>query len=250
MPATRVSGACGKCLWSAWTRCAASCRSGRCNGSPSTPPISSIRPTRPLRPWHASKRGPNGGHFAPEAAGPGTDSDSGRHHQDSIQIIKELEPCAEDPDTRIAPVITPFPAPARRKKRDQSHGPSPNVPLPAKEQGDEHAGEPAVPPELVLKACPDIVDYSPYGIRHLHQLAGAAERLRSMMGISAEAWSEACRIMGVATASVTLAAILQRGAGRASARPGDRGAFSRNRSDAHRLAPRLTDINFPGQIRP
>lgn len=70
----------------------------------------------------------------------------------------------------------------------------------------------------MLKACPDIVDFSLDGIRHWHQLAGAAERLHPMMGITADACSAACRIMGVTSASITLAAILQKG--EAIARPG------------------------------
>lgn len=109
-----------------------------------------------------------------------------RHKQNSTQTPLESEPCNEKQGhARAAP---PAPPP------------------------------PALPLGLVLKACPEIGDYARHGIRHWHDLVGTAEEVRPMMGISADAWAEARRVMGPETAAITLAAILQKGS--AIARPG------------------------------
>ncbi len=70
--------------------------------------------------------------------------------------------------------------------------------------------EPRLPLYLVLKACPDLLDYVPHGVRHWHELVAAADFVRPMLGISADAWARARRAMGDAVAAITLACILQR----------------------------------------
>ncbi len=67
-----------------------------------------------------------------------------------------------------------------------------------------------LPLGLVLKACPDILPYSPDPVRHWHQLVALAGLVRGMMGISPSAWEEAQQVMGRESASATVAAILQR----------------------------------------
>ena len=63
---------------------------------------------------------------------------------------------------------------------------------------------------LVLSACPDIRDYARGGIGSWRELVDAAGLVRSMLGISPNAWDEAREVMGEDAAAVTIAAILQR----------------------------------------
>lgn len=63
---------------------------------------------------------------------------------------------------------------------------------------------------LVLKACPDILPYARHPVRDWRDLVGLAGEVRSMMGISADAWAEAQDALGPEVAAVTTAAILQR----------------------------------------
>lgn len=77
---------------------------------------------------------------------------------------------------------------------------------------DRGAGEgvPAVPLQLVLKACPDIQPYARSNLTHWRDLVAVAGEVRGMMGISASAWDEAKRLMGPETAAMAVAAMLQR----------------------------------------
>ena len=69
---------------------------------------------------------------------------------------------------------------------------------------------PVLPLPLVCKACPDVALYAEGEIRHWHHLLNAADRVRPMMGISADAWREAKGAMGPERAAITIAAMLQR----------------------------------------
>jgi len=101
-----------------------------------------------------------------------------------------------------------------------------------KEKGK--GSEPPLPLALVLKACPDILPYSPDKPRHWHELVALAGFVRGMMGVSPDAWAEAQRAMGPEVAAITLAGILQRigeikspgGYLRALTRKADSGGFS------------------------
>lgn len=62
----------------------------------------------------------------------------------------------------------------------------------------------------VLANCDQIQQFSPEPIRDWHDLVRAADNLRPMMGICAQAWQFAIDSMGKVSASVLLAAILQR----------------------------------------
>lgn len=66
------------------------------------------------------------------------------------------------------------------------------------------------PLSSVLDACPQIQDFAPAGIRSWRDLIDTAERVRPMLGISPDAWRDACAAMGADAAAVTLAAILER----------------------------------------
>ncbi|MGB3390284.1 MAG: plasmid replication protein RepC [Pseudaminobacter sp.] len=68
-----------------------------------------------------------------------------------------------------------------------------------------------LPLGMVLSACPDIVPYAEGGqIRTWRDLGAAADRARPSMGVSPSAWQDAVEVMGLQSASVVLAAILQR----------------------------------------
>lgn len=82
-------------------------------------------------------------------------------------------------------------------------------------QPDLPKAEPAepdlkLPLHLVLRACPDLLDYTPHGIRHWHELIAAAAFVRGMLGISPDAWDEACHSMTPPVAAIAVACILQR----------------------------------------
>lgn len=72
--------------------------------------------------------------------------------------------------------------------------------------------ETTYPLGLVMKACPDIVDYAKGGISNWRDLLATAAVVRSMLGISPSAWEEAQTVMGEMQAAVVVACILQRGA--------------------------------------
>lgn len=68
-----------------------------------------------------------------------------------------------------------------------------------------------LPLGIVLDACPAIVDFGRQGeIRSWRELIGAAELIRSMLGVSPSAWEEAKTAFGTEQAAVVLAAIYQR----------------------------------------
>ncbi len=81
------------------------------------------------------------------------------------------------------------------------------------EQKPKRTNEPikAFPLGMVLKACPQIVDYGPAGtIGNWRDLMSAAVVVRSMLGVSPSAYQDACEIMGPENAAATIACILER----------------------------------------
>lgn len=121
----------------------------------------------------------------------GNDSDNGRHYQSSNTETLESEYALEN--GKAAGVV---PSPALSPADPEEERPS--------------AERPNLPLALVLKACPDILDYAPNDVRHWRELVGLAAFVRGMMGISPDAWNEAQRIMGPEVAAITVAGILQR----------------------------------------
>jgi len=113
----------------------------------------------------------------------GSDGESERHYQSSKPENFCIEPSLEN--GRVARSATTDP--------------------------EEMAGaEPILPLALVLKACPDVGEYFPEGIRHWRDLCRVADSLRGMLGISADAWKQAIAVMGHPTAAIVLVCILQR----------------------------------------
>lgn len=114
----------------------------------------------------------------------GNDIQSERHIQNSKpDSIYELEPSSEE---------------------EQGEKSSP-VPI--------QSAEPikAFPLGMVLRACPQIVDYGPGGgIKHWRDLMSAAVVVRSMLGVSPSGYQEACETMGPENAAAAIACILER----------------------------------------
>jgi replication initiation protein RepC len=73
------------------------------------------------------------------------------------------------------------------------------------------AAEATYPLGMVLKACPDIVDYAKGGVSNWRDLLATAAVVRSMLGISPSAWEEAQTVLGEVPSAIVVACILQRG---------------------------------------
>ncbi|WP_460900004.1 plasmid replication protein RepC [Phyllobacterium sp. K27] len=69
----------------------------------------------------------------------------------------------------------------------------------------------AFPLGLVLKACPDIIDYALGGINSWPDLIQTANLVRVTLGISPDAWQQAIEIFGPNEAAIVVSAILQKG---------------------------------------
>ena len=63
---------------------------------------------------------------------------------------------------------------------------------------------------MVLEACPDITLYARHGISSWRDFVATADLVRSTLGISPDAWRQACDTLGENDAGVVVAAILQR----------------------------------------
>ncbi len=93
----------------------------------------------------------------------------------------------------------------------------------------------AFPLGVVLKACPQIIDYGPGGsVASWRDLMSAAVVVRSMLGVSPSAYQDACEAMGPENSAIAIACILERAGHIASAggylrdltRRTERGEFS------------------------
>jgi replication initiation protein RepC len=111
------------------------------------------------------------------------DRQSGRHIQSSnTNPLNELEP-------------------SLRKGRTERSEPNPQPSRPT---------ERSYPLGMVLRACPDLADYTKGGILNWRDFLTAAAVVRPMLGISPSAWEEAQTVMGETAAAVVVASILQR----------------------------------------
>ncbi|MFB9791069.1 plasmid replication protein RepC [Shinella granuli] len=63
----------------------------------------------------------------------------------------------------------------------------------------------------LVRLCPDIADYGRDGLTSWADLLAAADLVRSMLGISPDAWQKAKAAMGEQAAAVVIAVLLQRG---------------------------------------
>ncbi|MEO5324417.1 plasmid replication protein RepC [Mesorhizobium sp. CC13] len=64
---------------------------------------------------------------------------------------------------------------------------------------------------MVLRACPDITDYARNGISGWGELVETANLVRGALGVSPDAWNQACEAMGAVDAAIMVAAMLQKG---------------------------------------
>ena len=79
--------------------------------------------------------------------------------------------------------------------------------------GNRQRSEPpkVFPLGLVMRACPQIADYGKNGeIANWREFMSAGVVVRSMLGISASAYQEACEVMGPENAAVAVACILEK----------------------------------------
>ncbi len=120
------------------------------------------------------------------------ESHSERHIQNSNTDLNESEPALQNSRGEAEP--RPDISNLRQALNPSSDRPQQRFPL-----------------GMVLKACPDIVDYARHGISSWNDFVRTAELVRSVLGISPSAWEDACVVLGEEDASVVVAAILQRG---------------------------------------
>jgi replication initiation protein RepC len=101
----------------------------------------------------------------------------------------------------------------------------------------------AFPLAMVLRACPQIIDYAAGGeISHWRELMAAAVLVRSMLGVSPSAYQDACEVMGPENAAVALACILERAGHITSAGGYLRDLTSRARRGEFSLGPMLMSL--------
>ncbi|ARN83911.1 plasmid replication protein RepC [Methylocystis bryophila] len=134
----------------------------------------------------------------------GNESQTERHIQNQITDLSDLEPSLQEGRAkRIGSTDESSRAPsAPETESDADVSPKPN----AKPQPPR-----TYPLGMVLEACPDILDFAPSGIRNWRDLASTAAVVRSALGVSPDAWSQALEVLGEHDASIVIAAILQRG---------------------------------------
>ncbi|WP_404935167.1 plasmid replication protein RepC [Nitratireductor sp. L15S-10] len=109
----------------------------------------------------------------------------------------EAGPMAPDPETKSAVEsdLKAIPPKAGRNR---------------KREGEGTGQKPPIGFETVASACPQMRDYAPNGFSDWRDLMKAAETVRSMLGVSPDAWAEARAEMGDINAAITIAAMLER----------------------------------------
>ncbi len=81
---------------------------------------------------------------------------------------------------------------------------------PSLEKAEGETVSPTIPLALVIKACPEISLYASDEVRSWRDLLAAAAFVRGMLGISEDAWLDACETMGRDVAAIVVACILER----------------------------------------
>jgi replication initiation protein RepC len=132
------------------------------------------------------------------------ESQTERHIQNQISNQSDLEPSLQKGwGRRLGPNDAAAQAPAAPERGD-------GVPVSPIGQTRPRAPS-AFPLGMVLEACPDILDFAPGGIACWRDLLSTAAVVRSALGVSPDAWSQATQVLGEQDAAVVIAAILQRG---------------------------------------
>ena len=127
-----------------------------------------------------------------------SDAENEQHHQNSNKDSHDFELSSENSKTPTTVLTKPDSAdqPIAKDNEDSLSG--------------ANAQLPNLPLGMILRACKEIQLYSEGTIRHWHEFVRVVDTVRPMMGISPTAWDDAKRHMGVAEASVVLAAMLER----------------------------------------
>ncbi|WP_166145696.1 plasmid replication protein RepC [Methylosinus sp. RM1] len=134
----------------------------------------------------------------------GNESQTERHIQNQTTNSSDLEPSLQE--GRADPSLPNLEQ--RRAPIDRT----PEASSDRSRAADPKQALRAYPLGMVLEACPDIVDYGPGGeISSWRDLAAAAATVRSALGVSPDAWSQALDVLGQHDAAIVIAAILQRG---------------------------------------
>ncbi len=104
-----------------------------------------------------------------------------------------------------------------------------------------------VPLDYLMKTCPTLASYARDGIEDWGDVLATAGLVRSMLGISPDAWAKACAAMGKLTAAAVIAAILERS--EAIRSPGGylRALTERAESGRFSLLPMLTALERAGE---
>lgn len=134
----------------------------------------------------------------------GNESQAERHIQNQTTNISDLEPRLRE--GRAEPLGT------RPQETETGATGVPEASSPNPKAASSTAAPKAYPLGMVLQACPDILDYAKGGeISCWRDLVSTAATVRSALGVSPDAWSQALEAMGEHDASIVVAAILQRG---------------------------------------
>ncbi len=140
----------------------------------------------------------------------GNESQIEQHIQTSNpESISDIEPALEKKQTetvvpQIKPVVVEMIEGETRSYRQRAEGPDDT-------QSGGAGGLKSFPLGLVLRACPEIAMYGPGGaIGSWRDMMTAGVVVRSMLGVSASAYEEACNIMGPENAATVMACLLER----------------------------------------
>ena len=132
------------------------------------------------------------------------ESQAERHIQNQTTNISDLEPSLrEGRGAASGSTVEGSGAPSASE---------PKIDAPTPSRSDVKPQSPrSYPLGMVLDACPDILDFAPGGISSWRDLIATAGTVRSALGVSPDAWSQALEVFGEHDAAVVIAAILQRG---------------------------------------
>jgi replication initiation protein RepC len=123
-----------------------------------------------------------------------TQSNSGTNGTNAAHIEQHIQNSKSEPFNELEP--------SSRKEQGEK---------PSKRREPQTETLKAFPLGVVLKACPQIIDYGPAGtVGGWRDLMSAAVVVRSMLGVSPSAYQEACETMGPENAAVAIACILER----------------------------------------
>ncbi|GHA59040.1 replication protein C [Amylibacter ulvae] len=122
----------------------------------------------------------------------GSDNNNERHYQNSNKDSYDFEPSLdkEKADGQHPEIET---LDKHRERSEKLNPQAPKLPLP-----------------LVLKTCGEIQNYAKDGVNNWYDFVATAHFVRSMMGISPDAWGKAQIAMGVENAAIVLACMLEK----------------------------------------